>query len=651
MVRQYPETKEQFKIMWPEVPNSELKVYDLLSKLSDDWHVWHSFDWFDRRSNVNKESDVILLNKKRGFLVLEVKGGDISVEDGKFYSKGLSKDKKTSETYSIKNPFTQASDAMFVLFKAYISYAKVQPNSKTLLQKKDFNYRFPGQFSFGVIFPDSNFKAYLDDDIDYLGFETKKIFDLGDFTEEKEFQKAKKKKSKQSNSPLESYLLNLFKDPDKVMPNREAIFTAFINVMQPSIAIKFYYNEYLEEINKALEKANEVQDYLIDSLTHKQDLAIEGSAGSGKTFVAMKKAMRILEKRKKVLFLCYNRKLKFFVIDQTKLMENKLQILDQGEDIEEYISFYNIYEFIGSFGRSLPDGENKTILLKANTEFEDEIISQTLKKILKERNISEEFKFDAILIDEAQDIDNKILPFFKKFLKDPYECFYIFYDKAQRIFDKPMDLDALGFEQSRDLVVLNKNLRNTEDISEYIEENIKLGHYKHFSGVRALRVKTSKNKTIEEALQNIIDEIISTYAEYDLNLSKLIILSTHRIQTLLKKSECKVTSSYDNSQIVKFVGTKSGKKVLIIFPTNQNSFENVVNVNPGYDFYLEFTTVRAFKGLEREIVFMLYNEAEFNEGDGRDDAETMKMQYYVGMTRAKFILHVVEYMEPRVLHD
>lgn len=63
-----------------EVPYSEIRVYDLLESLGNNFTVFHSVQWVKKGNKWKstwKENDFLILNPKLGALVLEVKGGDI----------------------------------------------------------------------------------------------------------------------------------------------------------------------------------------------------------------------------------------------------------------------------------------------------------------------------------------------------------------------------------------------------------------------------------------------------------------------------------------------------------------------------------------------------------------------------------------------
>ena len=70
-------------------PMSERIVFDAIKKnLSDEWHVFHSFDYVTRDLNRKRwdgEIDFLLYHPQKGMLVIEVKGGAISYRNGQWY--------------------------------------------------------------------------------------------------------------------------------------------------------------------------------------------------------------------------------------------------------------------------------------------------------------------------------------------------------------------------------------------------------------------------------------------------------------------------------------------------------------------------------------------------------------------------------------
>jgi len=92
-------------------PQSERIVLGALAKaLSDEYYVYHSVSFIEKKQNIKEgEADLIIFHKKFGMLILEVKGGGISIENGQWFSENR------SGKYKIKNPFDQARKAKYAL--------------------------------------------------------------------------------------------------------------------------------------------------------------------------------------------------------------------------------------------------------------------------------------------------------------------------------------------------------------------------------------------------------------------------------------------------------------------------------------------------------------------------------------------------------
>lgn len=93
---------------------SEQKVYSALKALNDDWHILHSVPWQGARGNraADGEADFVLIHKDHGVVVIEVKGGGVSLMNGRW----VSEDRHGRE-HKIKNPFEQAAASKSNLYK------------------------------------------------------------------------------------------------------------------------------------------------------------------------------------------------------------------------------------------------------------------------------------------------------------------------------------------------------------------------------------------------------------------------------------------------------------------------------------------------------------------------------------------------------
>ena len=80
MARMFPERVD------PGTPLSERKVFEAFERLDDDWLVFHSVAWQGRRHGRqgDGEADFVIAHPAKGITIVEVKGGAISIVDGRW---------------------------------------------------------------------------------------------------------------------------------------------------------------------------------------------------------------------------------------------------------------------------------------------------------------------------------------------------------------------------------------------------------------------------------------------------------------------------------------------------------------------------------------------------------------------------------------
>ncbi|AIP52119.1 NERD domain-containing protein [Burkholderia pseudomallei] len=121
------------------VEDSEKRVAAALQRLSDDWTVLHHVSWQSKRGGRqgDGEADFVLVHPRKGILVLEVKGGGIEIETGRWFTTD-----RNGRRFAIKNPFEQAVASKHALVgwlsdhglgtKARIGHAVVFPHMEKL---------------------------------------------------------------------------------------------------------------------------------------------------------------------------------------------------------------------------------------------------------------------------------------------------------------------------------------------------------------------------------------------------------------------------------------------------------------------------------------------------------------------------------------
>ncbi len=89
----------------------------------------------------------------------------------------------------------------------------------------------------------------------------------------------------------------------------------FISVVNKRIALSISAGALIQDKERELLEINRTQDTVIDLLAHYPRAFIVGGAGTGKTWIGIKKLVRCVQSGGQALYLCYNRALAEAVSD------------------------------------------------------------------------------------------------------------------------------------------------------------------------------------------------------------------------------------------------------------------------------------------------------------------------------------------------
>lgn len=169
---------------------------------------------------------------------------------------------------------------------------------------------------------------------------------------------------------------------------------------------------------------------------------IRGGAGSGKTWLAVEQARRLTQAGQRVALLCYSRGLAEFLRRQTEPLTRRQRPAYVGE-----------FHSLGHQWGAQPGTDD-------DSDYWERRLPEQMVALADALPVGQ--KFDAVVIDEAQDFADAWWPAILASLKEPDEGgVYVFSDEGQRVFARfgkpPMQLVPL---------VLDHNLRNTRQIAE-----------------------------------------------------------------------------------------------------------------------------------------------------------------------------------------
>ena len=307
----------------------------------------------------------------------------------------------------------------------------------------------------------------------------------------------------------------------------------------------------------SLRSKREEQEYMFDRLTKEQNAllgyleeqrvaAIQGAAGTGKTWLAVAKAKE-LAKSGNVLFLCFNQFLRLYL---QELKDENLKDL-------ENIDFMNLPQLVAKKIGSL------------NVD-KDEI------HVFLERFDSYDWEYKHIVIDEGQDFDDVEIEKLNEIALLLDGAFYIFYDKNQFVQGREF---PIWLKNAECRLVLNINCRNTYAIADTSGKTIKVEpkvKSKSVKGDMPQFYICGDTKNAMKRMATLIDQyrfnkykyeqicIITTKTEEKSFLNGVDRIGNHKILSARSKDGVLFTTAR------KFKGLESD--VVIVVDINQETF-------------------------------------------------------------------------------
>ena len=322
------------------------------------------------------------------------------------------------------------------------------------------------------------------------------------------------------------------------------------NILCPSFNIlpsKTLEIDYKKEKFNALIKE---QSNLLNYLEDQRSAVINGAAGTGKTMIAVEKARRHSIKGEKVLFLCFNVKLKEY-LERTYEYPN--------------VDYYTI------------DGFASKICKGVNSDYE------ALEDELYELYENDAFPYQHVIIDEGQDFgqermrSDSIFELLEEIvLSKENGSFYVFYDKLQLVqsFEVPKFIERADCR-----LTLYKNCRNTKKIAETsfkpLQKEPKLFDYAITGTMPNICFLSNDNE--KEILDNVIQQALLDGIS-DIQILSCATLTDSRYQPFLdgqgnypyKSRSIKFTTCR------KFKGLEADKIILVDVDFNALSNNNKV---------------------------------------------------------------------------
>lgn len=513
--------------------------------------ILHSLGLSEHVNNIFGEVDFVVICR-HGVLCVEVKGGEVGCNRGvwSFTNRYGKKEEKTG------GPFQQVQGNMQSL--------------RTHLQKRlgKWDPLVSCQYASCVIMPDCDFEYDGVEITREILFDKKRYHDLQDTVDQSFCYWRNKlriqhgfeggKLSKDEMSRLASLLRGDFR---------------FVPSMKDSIDVTA----------KALYALTDEQYYVLESLDDNERALVSGTAGTGKTFLAMEQARRVYASKREVLYVCFNRGISSFV---------QYQFGKEGLNIKAC----TLHSLLGE----VPEEEY-------SADYFDRVLPE---HFLKESYVKE---YDYLVIDEGQDLlREKYLACLDRLVKGGLNDgnWLLFFDQNQNIYNSNNQFDLCLGRLKRCGAAsfkLSVNCRNTIQIADantFITGITNIGRPK-ISGPTVQYISYNNKKNEYQILETLLRQLKND-GVYG---GDLIILSRY---SLTNPANCLHNRTIDRS-----IGTlKSGGQIWRAKKTE-----------------VRFSTISAFKGIDSKAVILI-------DVDGFSD-QTIRLLNYVAISRASSLLYIL----------
>ncbi len=504
-------------IMIPDKPREgfkenslEDKMFEALSKMSDDFYVVHSFKNTYVKDNVlyEGETDFVVFNRFYGVLCIEAKAGQVFYRDGKWkYANG--------DDMKHNGPYNQASenkwDFLETIKSSSISYIKNRCKLMhavwfpSIPKSKLYTNSFPAEF-------DRNLTMTMED----LVNPEETIVGIFNIELEKDI------KTDLSEEDAKRLLREIICPEFQIFPSRN--FDVDLK--------KITFHRLIKE------QAN-ILKYIRDQRT----AVINGAAGTGKTMIAVEKATYEASKGGKVLFLCYNVMLK--------------------EHLAKDYAYNGIeYMTLDSFICKICDTKEPDYL-KARERLEDMYLTGVFP--YDHVIVDEGQDFGKEKIEEAdilQVIHDAVVD------NDNNGTFYVFYDKLQIVQSERLPQYIADADCK---LTLYKNCRNTENIAitslkPIIERSPRLIE----GAIKGTPATVHFGKDIESQL-SILNETIDSLKKVGLQEIEIITCETEKTSILNGKIKDGKYKKIPFATCRRFKGLEADAVILI--DVNRDTFK------------------------------------------------------------------------------
>lgn len=384
--------------------------------LKPPWAVYRNVAWLEKRSGMEPadgEADIVLAHPDRGVMVIEVKGGRVARIGGNWESVD-----RHGTAHPIKDPFAQATREMHAL-RRVCEALPAWPAHRVRFARA---IALPDGAYDTAMSPDGPREIVIDhDDLADIGRRVEGIFD---------WWSASGDAAADGGAP-----------GDIGMRALHELLAQDVEIASPLAAD-------VSASEATIVRLSERQFAILDALAGQRRAVILGVAGSGKTLLAAEKARRLAAQGFDVLLTCFNRPLAEF-LSATIGRHERITVT----------TFHRLAERLGQeAGLIGPSPAHDTPYF--------DTLPDILDQVLRDGGGP---RFDAIVVDEGQDLDSVWWLPLLDLLRDPsHGVVYVFGDLNQDLYHA-REPDELGvvMPESPPVFYLTENRRSTRAIHDF----------------------------------------------------------------------------------------------------------------------------------------------------------------------------------------
>ena len=541
---------------------SEEPVYTALrDQLSDDYVILHSYPWlrpWRGEALVEGEADFVILHPSRGLLVLEVKGGSAIRYDGFRWFRIT----KTGE-YEFQDPFSQAQRNMHAILEI------AEERSGGRICKRDFVY------GYAVVFPH----------LDYEGTPPP--------GSDKSIIISRRNLSFMTQAIETAY--SAWTDEPRFLPYDR--FQMLMNdCLMPKFRIFKPIGPDISQTNDQLCILTDTQAQIFMSLCNENRVLVCGVAGSGKTLLALHRALAFAREGTKTLFVCFNKELAAWI-------RRQVQSDSTTDGYRNLLTVKHIHGLAAELAEEAgikfcpANGGQPTKSFWTN-EVPD-LMEQAIYSLSLE---GREVHYHAIVVDEAQDFSEVWwFAMTQSLMTESHGPLYAFMDPNQSLWDE-VQWPPVEFGTEFELTL---NCRNTRCIAAASASVMDLTAHTLPNSPKGRPLKMIRASSSRQQKGLVLNELRSLLVHESVLPNQIAILGPAAKQNG-SLSDLKDIDGVPFTTIVE--EWHNGKGILI-------------------------TTARTFKGLEADVV-LLYDLGGFGNLFRREDL-------YVACSRAKVLLVAV----------